>query len=289
MTYVEILQHLGIPHMESGHHHCRPGWVQMDCPDCGQDSHKYHLGLNKAQGYLNCWVCGPKPLVATLAVLSGRPGGEVVALLRQAAPIRETVVVRPRGKFQPPDGVSDMLPAHRKYLTNRGFDPDEIAALWGVRGIGIQARLSWRLYIPIHYRHEPISWTTRAIGESRMRYISARPEQERMPLKTVLYGADMAGHAIVITEGPTDAWAIGPGGVATLGLNWTPEQLERMKQYPIRVVCFDNSREAQVRARKLTDYLSLFVGETYRVCLSGKDPASSPKHEIKELRKRFLE
>jgi hypothetical protein len=289
MNYTELLQQLGIRFVSEGHHHCRPGWVQMDCPNCGHSSGKYHLGFNKGRGYFNCWVCGPKPTVETLCILSGQSASYIIGLLREALPTREAKPLRPKGQLKVPKGVSPLGKPHRKYLRSRGFDPDEIATIWGVQGIGISARLSWRLFIPIQYRYETVSWTTRAIGDVETRYISAAPEEESVYHKHLLYGADMAGHGIVVTEGPTDAWAIGPGAVATLGLGYTLEQLELIKAYPVRAVCFDNSPDAQRRARKLTDRLSLFLGETYLVNMSGKDPATSPKREVRELRRRFLD
>ena len=261
----------------------------MDCPACGPGSQKYHLGLNKARGYLNCWVCGPKPLVSTLAEISGWRPGDIVRLLREVLPVREALTARKTGRYKPPVGVDGLGPAHRQYLADRGFNPDEIAALWGVGGIGVAPRMSWRLFIPIIYRHETVSWTTRAIGDVAARYISASPKEESLNHKHLLYGLDMACHAVAIVEGPTDAWAIGPGAVGQLGLVWTPQQVKLMIKFPVRVVCFDNTLDAQARARKLTNTLSLYPGDTYRVCLSGKDPAASPKREIKEFRKRFLD
>jgi DNA primase len=196
--------------------------------------------------------------------------------------------VRHTGRYTPPRGCQPLLAAHRKYLCSRGFDPDEIIATWGVQGIGVAPKLGWRLFIPIQYKGELVSWTTRAIGTSGLRYISASYTEEAISHKHLLYGIDMVAHAVAIVEGPTDAWGIGPGAVGTLGLSWTPEQVKLMTSFPVRVVCFDNTPNAQARARKLADILSLYPGETYRVCMSGKDPASSPKQEIREFRKRFL-
>lgn len=288
MNYTDLIKHLEIRGLESGHHHCRPGWIQFDCPDCGPGSRKYHLGLQKSSGYFNCWVCGRKPLLQTLCSLSGWASRDVIPLLKDILPSRP-VRTAVSGVYKPPRGVFPLAAAHRKYLAGRGFDPDEIAALWGVQGIGIASNLSWRLFLPIVYRYETVSWTTRTIGENTTRYISAKPEEERISHKHLLYGIDMCAHAVIIVEGPTDAWRIGPGAAATLGLAYTPEQMELMRSFPVRVVCFDNSSDAQRRARRLSDVLSLFPGETYQANLSGKDPDTSPAEEIQELRKRFLE
>ena len=37
-------------------------------------------------------------------------------------------------------------------LKKRGFNPSDIQRLWGVQGIAIASKLSWRLFIPITYQ-----------------------------------------------------------------------------------------------------------------------------------------
>jgi DNA primase len=183
-----------------------------------------------------------------------------------------------------------MLPVHRKYLSNqRRLDPDEIAQLWGVQGIGLAAEYAWRLWIPVYHFGEVVSWTTRAIGTG-MRYLHAPPEQESVPIKSVLYGSDLVRHAVIICEGPIDAWTIGPGAVATCGLGYTREQLIKLSQFSVKVVCFDSEFQAQKRARRLARQLQVFPGETYVVELqTGKDPNEADRREIMELRKTYLE
>ena len=76
--------------------------------------------------------------------------------------------------------------------------------------------------------------------------------------------------------------------MATLGLGYTQAQVNRMVNYKTRVICFDNEKKAQKRASKLCNDLSVYPGETFNVKLSGKDAASSPIKEIKEVRRRCL-
>jgi hypothetical protein len=196
--------------------------------------------------------------------------------------------LRPAGKLKLPTGVGEPQPAHRKYLQQRGFNPFQIEKIWRIAGIGLAAELSWRIYIPIYYKGQTVSWTTRSISDKTTRYISAKPEQESFPHKQLLYGEDYARHGIIIHEGPIDVWATGPGAVATFGLNYSQAQVVRMAQYPIRAICFDSNREAQKVAGKLCDELSVFPGETYNVELDAEDAASAPPGEIVKLRRRFL-
>jgi hypothetical protein len=196
-----------------------------------------------------------------------------------------------RGKLVIPAGVGPMLPIHRKYLSlQRGLDPDEMDELWGVRGIGLAAEYAWRLWIPVYHHGEIVSWTTRAIGTGSQRYLHAPPSQESQPLKSVLYGGDLVRHAVVVCEGPIDAWTIGPGAVATCGLGYTRSQLLEISKFPIRVVCFDREPAAQKRAKRLARQLQVFPGETHVVELeTGKDANECQRSEIMELRKRFLD
>ena len=287
MNYLELLASLNIKFLEEGHQHCRIGWVQIDCPFCSPNSNKFMMGLNKSHGYCNCWQCGYHNLVESLSLSSDVESRDIYLLLKDIQQIR--YVKTPRtGKLIIPDGVEDLHPAHRGYLIARGYAPEEIVNLWNVKGIGIAADLAWRLFIPIHLNHQIVSWTTRAIGDSETRYISAKVEEEAINHKHLLYGEDLASHAIIIVEGPIDAWRIGPGAVATFGLNISHEQIARMSMYPLRVICFDNTIDAQRQAQKLARTLSLFPGETYIACITGKDVDTSPTSEVKELRQRFL-
>jgi DNA primase len=83
--------------------------------------------------------------------------------------------------------------------------------------------------------------------------------------------------------------AIGPGAVATFGVNYTQEQAAKIARYPVRVICFDSESQAQKQAKKLLDTLTPLPGETHNIVLeSGKDPAECDPSEIAELRAKFL-
>jgi hypothetical protein len=109
-----------------------------------------------------------------------------------------------------------------------------------------------------------------------------------MSRKDLLYGEDYCRDAIVVTEGPTDAWRIGPGAVATFGLAYSRAQVLRISRYPLRVICFDSEPEAQRQARRMRDELTAFPGETVIVRLDSKDAASAKPKEVRQLRE-FLE
>jgi hypothetical protein len=197
------------------------------------------------------------------------------------------------GKLILPSGLGKLLTCHKDYLRGRGFNPKTIRDLWRIQGLGREGKrenssyydLTWRIFIPIIYKGQIVSWTTRSLRDDGSRYISASEEEEAIPHKNLLYGEDYATTAISIHEGPTDVWAVGSGATATLGTGWTPAQVLRMSRYARRVVCFDNQPEAQARARKLCSLLEVFPGETLNVVLDAKDAGSAAPGELKKFRK----
>jgi len=199
-------------------------------------------------------------------------------------------VIKHSGKLAIPKGVGDLENAHKKYLKGRNYNWKELQTIWQIQGIGIAQQLAWRVFIPIHYKGEMVSWTTRSIAKNPQvtRYISASDKEESMPHKELLYGEDYAHHAIIVCEGPIDVWRIGPGAVAVMGVGYSTAQVAKMVDYPVRVVCFDNERVAQQRASRLCNDLSTFPGETYNVTLGANDADTADYGDIVKLRKKFL-
>lgn len=290
MTFKEILSEYNIPVGPAGHYHVREGWIQIDCPYCSPNSQGWYLGYSIEGNFVNCWRCGSHRLVNTVMELTKLSYGEVAKLLDdlESQPFEKK---KPMGKLVLPKGITTLKMAHIKYLESRNFDCLQLVNLWKIRGIGIAGRLSWRIWIPIYYHGEVVSWTTRSISSrpNITRYVSAALDEEMIFHKNLLYGEDFARHAIIVNEGPFNAWRIGPGAVATFGSGYSQEQLLRMAKYPIRAICFDNEPEAQKRARKLVNDLSVFPGETYNVTLDKKDAAEESRKNIKRLRREILE
>lgn len=287
----ELLSENRIDYRTEGHEHCRSGWIQIDCPFCSPDSNRFRMGIHIKHIYANCWHCGYKSLPYLLRKLLPRLSAkEILNLSKQIKPERLEEKSDHFGTYQEPRGVKPLLAAHRRYLQERGFDVSQVEQLWAVQGIGVATQLQWRLFIPILYHSQIVSWTTRSIGDTqRGKYISASPEEESILHKHLLYGEDYCRHSIVICEGPLDVWAIGPGAVATFGMDCIAPQIERIVKYPIRAICFDNEPDAQSIARKLANNLSAFPGETHNIVLDSKDPGEAKQREIRRIRKEILE
>lgn len=286
--FLSVLKENNIPIRTAGNSHCREGWIQLDCPLCGKDSYKFHLGFSLRGGYLNCWRCGYHSVYEILRLLTDLSERDCARVAGNYKKINTRQEVSKQYKFQQPKGIEELLPQHIRYLEKRGYDIQTITKLWGIKGIGLQSKLSWRVYIPIIYNGQEVSWTTRSITNVEAKYITAPPDKEAIHHKRILYGSDYAVNAVIITEGPLDVWKIGAGAVATFGLNYTAEQFKQMLKFPIRAVCFDNEPVAQKEAKKLCEKLGSFSGKTYNIVLDSKDAGEASEKEIFKIRKHFL-
>lgn len=290
MKIEALLKELRISTKSAGHHeHARPGWVQIDCPKCSPRSGRYRMGINLVKGYANCWNCGGSRLVDVIRDLTGKNLPECYDLLRGIGWEKSKVVEKKLGTLKVPDGTGPLTKPHIQYLKGRGFDPEELVRLWGIQGVGISTQIPWNIFIPVYYQGEMVSWISRSIGDGEQRYTKAKVEEESFPLKDLLYGYDYVRHSVVIFEGPFDAWAVGPGAVAILGLNCSRAQINLMSEIPVRTVCFDSESAAQRRANRLAHELEQYPGETRVVELeTGKDAAEADEKEIQELRKYLI-
>ena len=131
MDFVDLMRDLRVPTKESGHHHCRDGWVQIDCPFC-RTIDKWHLGYSKERGSINCWRCGTHSLASVIMELTHCEFRDAIRYIKKLDRVRFDKVSKPTGKLKLPKGVGELLPAHRKYLKKRGFDPDTVAKQWNV-------------------------------------------------------------------------------------------------------------------------------------------------------------
>jgi hypothetical protein len=287
-TIADVLRLSGVEYRSEGHHHCRPGWLQLNCPYCGEGSDGFHLGYNLHYNYVNCWRCGKHSVADVLSRLTGMSWAESKKVLGSLDSKSIPKIDRPTGKLVLPKGLGPLQKPHRKYLEGRGFDIPYLENVWNLQGIGVGYELQWRIFIPIYLRDKVVSWTTRSIRDSGLRYRSASALQEAIPHKSLLYGEQYCRHVIIIVEGPVDVWTIGPGAVGTCGIGYSMKQLTRMSKYAVRVICFDNEPVAQKRARELCSLLEPYPGETYNVTLDGKDANTASSKDIRKLRKAFL-
>lgn len=293
-TFVDLLQEHRV-HFKTEGRGTRPGWIQFQCPHCGggSDPTKLYCGYNIGGNYVSCWQCGYHKSIETLSLLTKL---SVSALLKEFKPPSRSLRQRSdeRGAKQrhlelPTGIVYSPVPApHRRFIATRQLLAKQVSQLWQLGYISLSRRLPWRVFIPVHYHGQIVSWTTRTIGNKEPRYISAKPSQELMPLKSLLFGEDYChDDTVLVTEGPFDAMRIGPGAVALFGLAYTLQQMGRIAKYRKRIIVFDNEPVAQAKAAVLCAELQKMGGKTINIQIDAKDPGSASDKEIKRLRKEL--
>ena len=290
MDLKQLLDQHGIRYVEGGsHRNVREGWLGLDCPWCGTAG-KFHLGIHPDTLRGFCWQCGSHNFVEAFALIARMPIGQAWVLVKDLPRHFKTIpkTLSWQGKLRVPSGLQQLTKPHRKWLRNRGLDPDLLEKFWVLQGIEISSRLGWSIWVPVHLNGKVVSWTTRSIGNGETRWTHARPEEEVIPIKSLLYGWDYVRSSVVIVEGASDVWRIGPGAVAIFGMMPTVQQIYKLASIPLRVICLDKQPKAQRAAAVLAKQLQLFPGTTIVAELESDDPGSATDKEVAELRK-FLE
>lgn len=275
MNIRELLQELNIPVAPESHRHATTGWVNIDCPYCSPGTNKCRLGIPKGNPWIgNCWACGRVRIDKILHNLGCGSLKKARAILGQ---VKGDRLLNDRfkatGKLEMPKGSGKLQSRHRKYLEKREFNPKEMEDLWDIQGVGISTEYQWRIVIPITLNGKIVSWTTRACDDkSKNKYMTAPPSREAIHHKDILYGLDHAhGDTVLVVEGPTDVWRIGPGAVCTFGTSWTESQMALLRNYRRRYILFDPETMAQRLASKLFHRLNNYNGETGLVSVSDWD------------------
>jgi hypothetical protein len=274
----------GVPFLQSGHHHCHEGWIQTHCVFCSDGQSGWHLGYSIDGGNFNCWRCGPHRSKETFSRLLRVPEEEVGRALRpyfadpvqvRLDPVESKPKIRRREAKKPPH-LGGLEGPHRRYLRSRGFVPRDLVRLWGLKGTGRWSQdWAWRIIAPIrNYSGSITAYTGRAISSKiRPKWKTSLDSHQTEDPRSSLYGIERAtGGRILIVEGPSDVWRMGPGAVATMGINWKEEQIAILRKYPRRFILFDTEKQAQKQAQKLAEWLSGYKGETEILKLSAGDP-----------------
>ena len=99
----------------------------------------------------------------------------------------------------------------------------------------------------------------------------------------------MKGDSVVVVEGITDAWRLGPGAVATFGIQFTLMQVILLRQFESKYIMFDSADPQAIKqAEKLADYLSGFPGHVEIIETHCGDPAELTQKEADALMGELL-
>jgi len=297
MNIIQLYQDYNIDYLTEGHKHCSIGWVNTPCPFCTGNP-GYHLGVPINGGVFSCRRCGLHPPVKTLSKLLNISEHEARKLFIQyvGISVAKSVQVKiKKKKHKLPSNTGPLTEAHKRYLRNRGFDPEYLEEKWGLLGTGIFSKLdgldySRRVLAPFIWDEEEVTFQARDItGKHALKYLACPKAREEIHHKHILYGNQAAwGDLGICVEGITDVWRFGDASFATLGIKYTPVQMRLIaKTFKVVAVCFDDEPQAIAQAEDLIADLQFRGLTAWRVPIVG-DPGGMNQKDADKLVKQIL-
>lgn len=253
-------------------------YIGLHCPWC--DDTGYHGGVPRA-GYrsFSCWKCGSHSVEAALSRILGiRNIAEILAKYEDDSiqvQSRDRHLIYPDRKVIVPGGKLEWY--HKKYLAGRRYDPDIVERDFSIQGTEPLSSEGPRVYFPIVYNKEVISYQGRSIRkETKYKYLVASPDYEKRFHKSMLYNIDnCTDDTVVMVEGIFDVMRLGKYGVcASFGTSFMPEQLLLLKPFKRIFMLYDSEGPAQEKARKAGAMITNITrGDVYNIDLgTGGDP-----------------
>lgn len=289
LSVVSLCADHGIDYRENGN------FVNMPCPFCYKNDGVFGLGYSTTTGGFYCFKCGKLNRWETVAAL-------LDITIRQAADVCKQYETPTRTRLASDDvlqanvggvstvklpyGTGPMTNRHKDYLRARNFDPERLEAEWGLLGTGPVGSFSHRIIIPVEQNGKLVCFQGRDItGKSKKRYKSCPDTLAAIAIKNCVYGVDrVKGDTIVIVEGATKVWRLGPGSVATFGAVVTDAQLLMLKQFRRRCIIFDGDATGREAAAKLAQRLVVLGGSVFCYNLpDGVGPDDLSDGDAKEL------
>lgn len=263
------------------------GWKQFHCPFC-KGSGPY-LGYQEESEAFHCWKCGNHSKKETMLALSQTAWADLCkAYFTHSRPSlrKEKEVVRQK-VLEFPKSFKELQPIHKKYLRKRRFDPEILARQWDLKGTGHLGVWSYRIAIPVVYNGDVVSYTTRDITDKHAeRYMSCKPEEEVLPIKSVLYGHDYCFDQCVLVEGPADVWRLGFGSLCSFGTGVTEAQIKLLKEFKKVFIIFDE--EAEGVAEEVAGKLAIFTDVEIIDDIGASDPGELDEEDAKALMAELL-
>lgn len=159
-------------------------------------------------------------------------------------------IAPPPGKVSwPGDCVTlagmDALHPAVQYLNSRGFDHEQLAAMYDVRYCvrppSEYAAAAGRIIAPIMKHGEMVSWQARYVGEGDWKRVSKYYNLPNSGKAQLLYNYDQAKQFpfTVLVEGFTDVWRIGDCAVASMGKSLSDAQSRMLSQWKALLIALD--------------------------------------------------
>jgi len=305
MDIIRLYQDFSIKYQTEGHKHCRPGWVNVECPFCttAYTNPGLHLGATLDGKIFSCWRCGihyPDQVIAKLLKISLFDARKLIidyAGVSFYTP-KDKVLKTGEKQFTYPSNILELLPHHKKYLEKRGFDPDLLEKEWGLLSTGpisILDKIDYghRILAPIYWSNKVVTFQTRDVTNLHpVKYLACPTPREILHHKHIFYRHPQSrGTTGICVEGITDVWRFGRDAFATFGCEFTRQQVRLIAQTYKRVgVCFDNGKteqQAQENAKRLISNLRFRKIDAFYVDING-DPAGLSQEEANYIVKQII-
>lgn len=232
-------------------HPAREGEYEFDCPFCplkgrGPDR-GHHLGINLGKKKFHCFRCGTG---GSLEYLHKLLGIEVTASIPDTLELRRrlfslgTSQVEVAAEAALPDDYVEVTPNTIAYYyittpkpDGRGMAPDDIAHYR--LGYGLR-KLRGRIIVPTFTAGRCVYWVARKYSGKGPPYLNPSS-----PRKWHIFNLDRVENEyseVIICEGVFSAWAAGRNAVATLGKDFTREQVNLLSlaQFERYYVAYDD-------------------------------------------------
>lgn len=302
LYFEKLCNSRGINLAKPGERHYRGGdWCSLRCPFCsGQEGN--HLGFNRKTNVFTCFRCGRHGKYETLSALLGVSKKEAYEIAQgfsmdrsfeRQTDVRIEVEHVEEEDFVLP-GKPKLLRLQKEYLEGRKYDAEGVYRTWKLRSTGNCGQYAYRIVIPITYRGQVVSFTTRDVtGEAKDRYLACPPKEAIRHHKHCVYGLDQSPYkkTCVTVEGTFGVWRVGLGANCTLGTGWTSEQAKLIaNRFRKSYVFFDpEEKEATRRAESLAEMLSSYRCHTSYFIegkgAKGRDTGELSRQEIADVRK----
>lgn len=271
-----------------------PGWLGVQCLYCDDDHN--HMGINLARLNFSCWKC--KASGSLLMFIQHLEGIDYTKAWQRIREFQNPLVtveqeerqhLVDRGQSVLPDGCQDTLTnTQRRYLEGRRFDPDALRQDWGLLSAPIMGPWRYRIILPVLFDGKPVTFIGMdPTGQRPPKYKAARVEDSFIPASELVYGTQhVRGGVALIVEGPTDAWRMGKGVVATLGMGVTPEKIQALLALDVQqfFICFDGEPLAIKNAHALGRSLSTAGRLVEVIELPSGDPCDLSDDDARHLR-----
>jgi hypothetical protein len=295
---MKFLDENNVDYKTSGHKHCAKGWVQVKCPFCTGNP-GWHLGINIESGtWLNCRRCGKRNLWEWLkTVVNPSPAflSETVRRYSTGSGLGLHPKVKALHKeiLKMPPGIVEGIPKRAfNYLYGRGYDPSDIARIWGLKFTGPSGSHKFRIIAPIYFQGQMVSYQGRDYtGKADLRYKACKKENEVKDHQDCLYGSWMIHNKrAVVVEGIADVWRLGPGAVGTFGISYTKAQLRELASYEFLALLFDGEEQATAGRDQLAFELKSLNPrlELQTIDLEGGDPGELSQDDADHLMRDIL-